>query len=186
MHQGLAFPFLLSQNISKPVGRQKPTEWSGSRGEACAEIMGRSPELYLSVSARKRPSCTIREGVPCSGSPRRGLRSAGVACCLGSDSALLASSDFGGTASFSASANPRGVELRQGKNAGLGPQHRQKTRDSGHRPGSVSLGGIHLATSPFLAPSLGWASLTTPPPDLLVFATPPRITRRGPHAQAGR
>lgn len=131
MHQGLAFPFLLSQNISKPVGRQKPTEWRGSSSKACAEIMGKSPELYLSVSARKRPSCTIREGVPCSGSPRRGLGSAGVSCCLGSDSsALLASSDFGRTASSSTSANPRGIELRQGENAHLGPQHWQKTRDS--------------------------------------------------------
>ena len=125
---------------------------------------GQVPELYLSVSARKRPSCTIREGVPGSGSPRRGLCSAGVSCCLGSDSSvLLASSDFSGTASFSASANPRGVELRQDENAHLGPQHRQKTWDSGHRTGRVSLGDVHLATSPSLAPSLGWASLTTPP-----------------------
>lgn len=93
----------------------------GREGEAGPEARG-THGPYLSVSARKRPSCTTGGGGACSGSPGSRLSWTKVSCCLEwGSSSLLDSSDLGGTSSVSTSANPRDWgELRQGKDAHLG------------------------------------------------------------------
>lgn len=73
--------------------------------------MDGSQGAYRSVSARKRPSCTIRGGGLCSSSPESRLGWTGVSCCLGWGSSLLDSSDLCGTASFSTPARQSEVSL---------------------------------------------------------------------------
>lgn len=125
----------------------------------------RSQGLYLSVSARKRPSCTTGDGGACSGSPGSRLSWTKVSCCLDwGSSSLLDSSDLSGTSSVSTSANPSDWgELRQGKDAHLG------------HPQTPGRGRKALDAQPFLhAPVKPNPPLTTPP-------TGPRCARHAPN-----
>lgn len=103
--------------------------------------MDKAQGLYLSVSARKRLSCTIRGGDPCSGSPGSRLNWTKVSCCLDwGSSSLLDSSDLGGTASVSTSAKPSDWgEVRQGGNAHLGSPN-TSPNTGGKAQGAKALG----------------------------------------------
>lgn len=108
---------------------------------------------YLSVSARKRPSCTIRGGGLCSGSPGSRLGWTGVSCCLGWDSSLLDSSDLCGTASFSTPAGHSEVSLGRAFGTLTHGQRAQRAWGAVHWPGGVSLGGVRLVPPP---PAPSW------------------------------
>lgn len=126
--------------------------------------------LYLSVSALKRPSCTIRGVGSCSGSPGSRLKCTEVSCCFSWDSSsLLASFDFGGTASFT-SANTSGASSGRVSHTSETPRYWQRARGSGHRPCSASLGE---SVAP---PTRGARPLLT---------TPPTGSFRVPHAPKG-
>lgn len=85
-------------------------EWKGPRVQVSAAYLGDSKRLYLSVSARRRPSCTISDGGPCSAGGW--LCGAWLSCGFSWDSALLHSSDLGETAFFSASTNSSRLSSR--------------------------------------------------------------------------
>lgn len=74
------------------------------------QLQGDSRRLHLSVSARKRPSCSVSGGGPCSG--RSWLCSCWLSSVFCWDSPLLHSSDVGGTAFFSTSVNSSGLSSR--------------------------------------------------------------------------
>lgn len=140
---------------------------------------------YLSVSACKRPSCIIRGRGLCSGSLGSGVCWTGVSCCLGWDSSLLDSSDFGGTASFSTSANQSEVSLCWARTPIWDPQIlAEGTGISVHCPGDVSLGGVHLVTS---TPSPSWpgSSLVITPPASSIFVCHTSKGHTPAHRQAG-
>lgn len=149
--------------------------------------MGKLQALYLSVSARRRPSCTIRGGGSCSGSLGSPFGWTRVSCCLCRDSSsLLDSSDLGGTASFSPSANPSGVSSGRGELPFGPPDSGGGRRALGTRQ-SVSVWEMSIWSRAHRLPP---AQVKPGPhgprplPALFVFATPPRGSH--PRHQAGR
>lgn len=127
-------------------GKVGVVELKGLRVEASAAYPGDSKRLHLSVSARKRPSCTINGGGPCSGGSW--LCRAWLSCGFCWDSSLLHSSDFGETAFFSASTNSSRLSSRWTRRPFRTPDGQGKGRAANYQFMFATPPGPHPPTRP--------------------------------------